>query len=175
MCWRRKTGRLQKIALKTEFYDRINASGKLFRFLIFIICGWFIDHTKNFRQCKDTKIFSDSTLVCITIQRGQRTINVCKELIPLFPKNEKPQNRVNSGVFGTPSGVRTLDTLIKSQVLCQLSQWRMSFSDECYYIILFLEMQLFFYKLFRILSSTVFIFLILYFSKGQSLRTVPPH
>ena len=101
MCWRRKTGRLQKIALKTEFYDRINASGKLFRFLIFIICGWFIDHTKNFRQCKDTKIFSDSTLVCITIQRGQRTINVCKELIPLFPKNEKPQNRVNSGVFGT--------------------------------------------------------------------------
>ena len=111
MCWRRKTGRLQKIALKTEFYDRINASGKLFRFLIFIICGWFIDHTKNFRQCKDTKIFSDSTLVCITIQRGQRTINVCKELIPLFPKNEKPQNRVNSGVFGTPSGVRTLDTL----------------------------------------------------------------
>ena len=121
MCWRRKTGRLQKIALKTEFYDRINASGKLFRFLIFIICGWFIDHTKNFRQCKDTKIFSDSTLVCITIQRGQRTINVCKELIPLFPKNEKPQNRVNSGVFGTPSGVRTLDTLIKIQVLCQLS------------------------------------------------------
>ena len=113
--------RLQKIALKTEFYDRINASGKLFRFLIFIICGWFIDHTKNFRQCKDTKIFSDSTLVCITIQRGQRTINVCKELIPLFPKNEKPQNRVNSEVFGTPSGVRTLDTLIKSQVLCQLS------------------------------------------------------
>ena len=24
-------------------------------------------------------------------------------------------------LFGTPSGVRTLDTLIKSQVLCQLS------------------------------------------------------
>ena len=45
-------------------------------------------------------------------------------ILPIMSKNENPQSlsfqRI-ADIVGTPSGVRTLDTLIKSQVLCQLS------------------------------------------------------
>jgi hypothetical protein len=34
---------------------------------------------------------------------------------------KNPEALEASGFIGTPSGARTLDTLIKSQVLCQLS------------------------------------------------------
>ena len=36
-------------------------------------------------------------------------------------KNKKTQHMKHWVLFGGSSGVRTLDTLIKSQVLCQLS------------------------------------------------------
>ena len=35
--------------------------------------------------------------------------------------NNKKNPHSSAGLFGGPPGVRTLDTLIKSQVLCQLS------------------------------------------------------
>ena len=39
----------------------------------------------------------------------------------LYADNEKEYRMALFFVIGTPSGVRTLDTLIKSQVLSQLS------------------------------------------------------
>ena len=38
-----------------------------------------------------------------------------------FRSKRKPPRKILGGIFGTRSGVRTLDTLIKSQVLYQLS------------------------------------------------------
>ncbi len=54
------------------------------------------------------------------MSRGK--IGVKSSLYGNVRKQKKPLNRIDSGLFcGDPPEIRTPDTLIKSQVLCQLS------------------------------------------------------
>ena len=56
-------------------------------------------------------------------------------------KQQVPKKRDRCGLFSTPAGVRTLDTLIKSQVLYQLSYGCMLFFEKRTSEMLFLELR----------------------------------
>ena len=62
----------------------------------------------------DTLIFLSDTLIPVALRGSAANVHI-------FKKTERLDFQPFRHFLGTPSGVRTLDTLIKSQVLCQLS------------------------------------------------------
>ena len=76
----------------------------------------------SFRQAYDCcDILSDGEVTGCSRRRTLATQPIPDDVARYWRNGTKKRRPVRTVPFGTPSGARTLDTLIKSQVLYQLS------------------------------------------------------